>query len=47
MEKLFVGLIVLFVIIRKVQKEKLNLKFVITKDPVTGWFKSMQMTTKK
>ena len=46
-EKLYVYLIGQYVMIRKVQKEKLNTKSVTMIDIVTGWFKITQYDDKR
>ena len=44
--KLCVNLIVNYVIRRKIQKEKFNVKVVTMIDPVTGWFEITQYDDK-
>ena len=45
--KLFLDIIVTYVIRRKLKKEKLNLKAVTIVDPVIGWFEITQNDDKR
>ena len=47
MEKLCVYLIGPFVMSRKIQKEKLNFKYVMVIDPVTGSYELMEYNKKR
>ena len=45
--KLFVGIIMSYLIQRNKQKENLNIESVTTIDPVTGWFEVTQYNDKR